>query len=40
MTLNDTVITPKAGNAETHIIMPGDYTPHQEYKLEDAEVAP
>ena len=40
MTSIDMVITPKAGNAETHIIMPGDYTPHQEYKLEDAEVAP
>ena len=40
MTSTDMVITPKAGNAETHIIMPGDYTPHQEYELEDAEVAP
>ena len=26
----DTVITQKAGNAVTCIIMPGDYTPHQE----------
>ena len=40
MTSIDTVIKPKAGNAETCIIMPGDYTPHQEYVLEDAEVAP
>ena len=39
MTSIDMVITPKAGNAETCIIMPGDYTPHQEYKLEDAEDA-
>ena len=40
MTSIDTVITPKAGNAETCIIMSGDYTPHMEYELEDAEVAP
>ena len=38
MTLFHMVITPKAGNTETCIIMPGDYTPHQEYELEDAEV--
>ena len=39
MTSIDMVITPKAGNAETCIIMLGDYTPHQDGKLEDAEVA-
>ena len=39
MTSIDMVITPKTGNAETCIIMPSDYTPHQEYELEDAEVA-
>ena len=40
MTSIDMVITQKARNAETCIIMPGDYTSHQEYKLEDPEVAP
>ena len=40
MTSIDTIITPKGGNAETCIIIPGDYIPHQEYELEDAEVAP
>ena len=40
MTSINMVITPKAGNAETCTVMPGDYTPHQEYELEDVEVVP
>ena len=36
----DTILTHKNNTTTTGIVMPGDYSPHQEYELEDAEVAP
>ena len=36
----DTIVTPKNTNSKTDIVMPGDYTPHQQYELEDANVTP
>ena len=36
----DTILTHKNNMTTTGIVMPGDYSPHQEYELEDAEVAP
>ena len=36
----DTIITRKNNTTTIGIVMPGDYSPHQEYELEDAEVAP
>ena len=36
----DSVHSPKNTDAQTGVVMPGDYSPHQEYELEDAKVAP
>ena len=36
----DSIYTPKNTDTMTGVVMPGDYSTHQEYELEDAEVAP
>ena len=36
----DSVHSPKNTDAQTGVVIPGDYSPHQEYELKDAKVAP
>ena len=36
----DSIYTPKNTDTMTGVVMPGNYSPHHEYELEDAEVAP
>ena len=36
----DSIYAPKNTDTTTGVVMPDDYSPHQEYELEDAEVAP
>ena len=38
--ITDTIVTPKDVNSKTVIVMPGDYTPHLQYELKDANVTP